>query len=131
MFNGSWLIKVGNYIIPLSVIQYDTYSSSPAQRQDLDAYRDADGYMHRNTLPHTATKIEFETVPMSLKDFQALMGHIRDNYVDGLERKVHLTYYEEEYDQYREGDFYLPATMTFNWYTKNIMNSFRIAFIEY
>ena len=130
-FNGSWLIKVGSYTIPLAVMQLDTYSSSPAQRQDLDAYRDSDGYMHRNTLAHTATKIEFKTVPMPIEDFRALMGHIRDNYTNGLERKVHLTYYEEEYDNYVEGDFYLPATMTFNWYNKKVMNSFRIAFIEY
>ena len=131
MFNGSWLIKVGSYTIPLSVMKLDTYSSSPAQRQDVDAYRDSDGFMHRNTVPHTATKIEFETVPMSVKDFQGLIKGITDNYINGLERKVRLTYYEEEYGNYVEGDFYLPATMTFNWFNKEIMNSYRIAFIEY
>lgn len=130
-FNGRYLVKVGTYEIPLSIMKVDTYQSSPAQRQDLDAYRDADGKMHRNTLDHTATKIEFETVMLSEHDFRGLIDSIIAQYTVPLERKVSLTYYDDEHGNYRTGDFYLPATWTFKRYNKNIYNSFRIAFIEY
>lgn len=132
-FNGRYLVKVGTYEIPLSIMKVDTYQSSPAQRQDLDAYRDADGKMHRNTLDHTATKIEFETIYLLEHDFRGLVDSIVGNYVPGyeLERKVQLTYYDDEHGNYRTGEFYLPGTWTFKRYNKNIYNSFRIAFIEY
>ena len=130
-FNRNYLIKVGNYEIPLTIMKYGTYKSSPAQRQDNDSYVDADGYLHRTPMPHVRSKIEFETIPMPNADFDDFMSHITANYINGLERKVHLTYYEEEYGNYVEGDFYMPATMEFNRLNKLLYDSNRIAFIEY
>lgn len=130
-FNGNYYLKVGNYPIPLEFMALDTYKTSPDQRQDLDSGRDADGYMHRNTLPHTATKVEFETPPLIVADFRTLIDSIRANYTNTLERKVQLEYYNDETDMYDVGEFYIPATWTFNVYNRDIYNSFRIAFIEY
>ena len=130
-FNGSYLIKVGSYAIPLKLMKYGSYQSSPAQRQDLDSYRDADGVLHRTVLTHTASKVEFETIPMSEHDFRGFMDSIVAQYINGPERKVTLTYYEEEYDRYVTGTFYIPGTITITWMNKEMIDSFRLAFIEY
>lgn len=129
-FNG-YLLKVGNYTIPLTFMKLESYKSAPDQRQDLDSYRDADGYLHRNVLPHTATKIEFETPYMPMRDFQALMTGIKNNLTNVLARDCTLTYYDEETDSYKTGHFYMPGTMEYQMFNKNIYAPSRFAFIEY
>lgn len=130
-FNGSYYLKVGNYEIPLKFMKLDSYQTSPDQRQDLDSYRDADGLLHRAVLPHMATKVEFETPPLLVRDFRTLIDGIRNNYLSELARDCTLTYYDDETDSYKSGHFYMPGTMTYKVYNKQIYNSFRIAFIEY
>lgn len=130
-FNGSYLLKVGSYAIPLKIMKYGSYQSSPAQRQDLDSYVDANGNLHRTVLEHTRAKVEFETIPMSEHDFRGFMDSIVAQYINGPERKVSLTYYEEEYGRYITGTFYIPGTITVNWMNKEMIDSFRLAFIEY
>lgn len=129
-FQG-YLIKVGNYTIPLTFMKLESYKSAPNQRQDLDSYRDANGYLHRNVLSHTASKLEFETPYLSMKDMRTLIQNIRANYTDDLARTVELTYYDEETDSYKTGTFYMPGTVEYNWYNKEIYAPSRIAFIEY
>lgn len=82
-------------------------------------------------MPHMRSKIEFETPPMSMRDFRILINAIVANYTVAIERKVHLVYYNEEYDRYDEGDFYLPGTVEFNMLNKEVYDKNRIAFIEY
>ena len=130
-FNGTYYLKAGNYEIPLKYMKLDSFKASPDQRQDLDSYRDADGILHRTVLPHTATKVEFQTPPMLVADFRALVDGIRANFTNSLARDVTLTYYDMETDTYKTGYFYMPGTLDFNVYNKQIYNSFRIAFIEY
>lgn len=129
-FQG-YLIKVGSYTIPLSYMKLESYSSKPDQRQDLDSYRDANGYLHRTVLPHTATKIEFETPYMRMTDFQKLLQGIRSNYTNSLERRCSITYYDDETDSYKTGTFYLPGTMEYKMYNAEIYAPSRFAFIEY
>ena len=129
-FSG-YLLKVGNYTIPLDFMKVESYKSAPDQRQDLDSYRDADGYLHRNVLPHTATKIEFETPDMYMNDFQTLLQGIRSNFTNTLARDCTLTYYDEETDSYKSGHFYMPGTMEYQMFNKNIYAPSRFAFIEY
>lgn len=129
-FQG-YYIKVGNYTIPLTFMKLESYKSAPNQRQDLDSYRDANGYLHRNVLSHTATKLEFETPYLTFKDMRTLIQNIRANYTDDLARTVELTYYDEETDSYKTGTFYMPGTVEYNWYNKEIYAPSRFAFIEY
>ena len=129
-FQG-YLIKVGNYTIPLTFMKLESYKSAPNQRQDLDSYRDANGYLHRNVLSHTATKLEFETPYLSMRDMRSLIQNIRANYTDDLARTVELTYYDEETDTYKTGTFYMPGTVEYNWFNKEIYAPSRFAFIEY
>lgn len=128
-FQG-YLIKVGNYTIPLTFMKLESYKSAPNQRQDLDSYRDANGYLHRNVLSHTASKLEFETPYLSMKDMRSLIQNIRANYTNELERACELTYYDEETDTYKTGSFYMPGTVEYNWFNKEIYAPSRFAFIE-
>lgn len=130
-FNGSYYIKVGTYEIPLSLMKAESYKSSPAQRQDMDSYVDANGYLHRTVLGHTRSKMEFTLIYTNDAEFRNFWNGISANYTNWAERKVHLTYYNEESDSYNEGDFYLPGTIDFEHFNKEIYKEMRIAFIEY
>lgn len=107
MYQG-YLIKVGNYTIPLSLIRADSYIVFQSIT-DLDSFVDADGYLHRNALDHTANKVEFETVPqMNNTEFAALMQNIRSQYTVPKERKASVTCYIPETDNYETQDMYMP-----------------------
>lgn len=105
-FNGS-LIKIGNTDIG-KYIKQTTYKVSPAQRTDLDSFVNANGDLNRNVLPHKRSKIEMTTIPMDNKKMSALMSIIRSNYINESERKVPLTYYCPDIDDYRSNSFYIP-----------------------
>ena len=134
MAYSGYLIKVGNYTIPLSLIKADSYSVFMSVT-DLDSYVDANGVLHRNALEHTANKVEFETVPMlDQTQFAALMSNLRNNFTNTLERKAIVTCYIPELDEYVEQFMYMPdikpsmylASDTEIWY-----NATRLAFIGY
>jgi hypothetical protein len=128
---NNYYIKVGAYIIPLDYMKVESYTSMPDQRQDLDSYRDADGYLHRTVLSHTATKIEFETPHLWRWQMQELIQGIKANLTSNLERKCTVTYYDDEIDDYKTGTFYLPGTMEYKVFNKQIYAPTRFAFIEY
>ncbi len=129
-FNGSYYIKVGDYPIPLKYMFKSSYKVS-INTQDLDSYRDGNGKLHRNVLPHQANKMEFQTPYMTVRQFRTLMDNIRQEMSDTTERNVELRYYDPESDSYKTGSFYMPGTMEYEFYNKNIYMPIRIAFIEY
>ena len=106
-FNGT-LLSLGGKNFPLKYIYKESYKVAPNRRQDLDPYRDANGFLHRNTLAHTATTISFDTKPMYNKDMAELMAFIRSSYSNELEKKVSVTYYCPDLDSYKTGNFYIP-----------------------
>lgn len=105
-FSGS-VIKIGNTDIA-NYIKQESYKISPAQRQDLDSFVDANGNLNRNVLPHKRSKIEMSTIPMNNTKMCVLMGIIRANYISEAERKVPVTYYRPDTDDYATGNFYVP-----------------------
>ena len=141
-FNGKllelWNPSTSQYDeLPMEYIFRESYVCAPNRRQDLDPYRDADGYLHRNTLPHTATTIQFQTKPMWNHNMDALMSFIRNHYIVPLEKKVQLRYYSMDTDSYKAGDvFYVPdIEFTLNMVLpdeqKILYNSTTLEFIEY
>lgn len=129
VYNGN-LINV----IPLRFVQSGTYKVSPNKRTDKDSYADADGVLHRNVLPHLATKIEFNTIPLTMQHWEELMNTLNSVRVDDLERKYNLTYYDPEYCTYKTGTFYMPDfeyTIDIADGTDAYVDSVRFAFIEY
>lgn len=98
-YNG-YLLKLGNYIVPHSILRADTYSAY-INMQDVDPWTDADGYVHRNAVDLKALKVEFETVPMlTNKTFTEFMSNIRNNFISTVDKSIDITAYIPELDEY-------------------------------
>lgn len=106
-FNGS-LLKFSGDNFPLKYVFKESYKVTPNRRQDLDPYRDGNGYLHRNTLSHTATTIQFQTKPMWNDQFDQMMNFIRSHYTNTQEKKLQITYYSPDINSYKTGNFYVP-----------------------
>ena len=134
MAYAGYLIKVGTYTIPLSIIRAETYSPYKSVT-DLDSYVDANGELHRNALDHIAYKIEFETIPL-LTDVQFgdLMSNLYAQMSNQLERKASVTAYIPEINDYITQDMYMPDIKPVLYYAdgeKIQYNQIRLAFIGY
>ena len=136
MAYSGFLIKVGDYIIPANkYIKADSYSVY-RNIQDLDSYRDANGFLHRNVLSHVANKVEFETPSMLTNvEFASLMKNIQRNYISSLvERKTLVTLYIPEIDDYVTQEMYMSDVKPTIYGTYGGIvryNAVRIAFIGY
>ena len=98
----------GDYTIPLSFIKADSYKVSK-KIQDLDSYRDANGLLHRNALGHVVYKVEFECVPMLTSvEIDAVLANIRNRYTISAERKLNMSLYVPELNEYVQQDAYMP-----------------------
>lgn len=132
-FSG-YLLKVGSTQVPMQNILLGSYNVTPDQRMDNSSERDTTGILHRDVVDHTATKIEFNTPPISSTDLAALNKIFHDAFSNDLERKLELEYYNPDTDSYETGEFYMPdiqyiihrADSNVLWY-----DSLRFAFIEY
>lgn len=129
-----YLIRVGNYDIPMKFIKADSYNASLIT-QDLDSYRDMDGVLHRTALSHRVNKIEFQT-PSLLKDFEMedFLSNVRQNYISSNEKKVIASVYVPELDEYMTQEMYI-SDLNFSVYGifdgVIIYNPLRVAFIAY
>lgn len=131
MANPSYLIKVGSYTIPLSVMKTETYSVTRSTL-DLDSYRDADGILHRTVLAHKVPKIEFET-PIS-HDLPTLLANIKAQYTDTSAKTCNVSYWDFEQGSFQTATCYVPDISV--KIKENSLNGFlyescRIAFIGY
>lgn len=134
MAYAGYLVKVGTYTIPLSLIRAETYTVFKSVT-DLDSYVDANGLLHRNALDHIANKVEFETIPLLTdKQFASLMSNLYGQMSSQLERKASVTCYIPETDSYVTQDMYMPDIKPTLYYadaTKIQYNQIRLAFIGY
>lgn len=137
-YNG-YLIKLGGSggaILPMQFIRVEEYNITPNQRMESEAKRAVTGYLHRNTVSHTATKVEFNSPIMTNRDMDYLMSLIRSAWTNAQERKLNLEYYDMETNSYKTGTFYMPD-VKFNISRIDeqlnliIYNPTRFAFIEY
>ena len=127
-----YLIKVGNTVFPMKYIRAETYKCTPNQRIDQDSDSDATGMLHRNVLPHTRTKIEFETPQMlrgaDVLAISTLLG------LSGSRRDVTITYWDHESQSYKTGKCYVPDIsyqLMRNTGSDLAYMPIRYAFIEY
>ena len=137
-YNG-YLLKLGGAsgtIFPMKYIKVEGYNITPNQRMESEAKRSISGVLHRTTVSHTASKVEFNTPKMTNLDVDAMMQLFRNKWSSKKERKIKLQYYDMETNSYKTGDFYMPDikfpidridTETNLVYYGEI----RIAFIEY
>lgn len=137
-FNG-YLIKLGGSngdILPMEMIQADSYSATPNQRMESEAKRATTGLLYRTTCSHTATKVVINTIPMTQLQWKPFWKKITDHFTNSLKRNITLYYYSNESDSYKSGDFYMPdIEFPINRIDKDnnmiYYNSIRLAFIEY
>ena len=134
MYQG-YLVKIGSTELDFKWINYADYSITPNQRQDLDSFRDNNGYLHRTVLPHTATKIEFNTPPMPESSKMELFGIFENNFTNKQERKLTINYYSPDTSTYKTAEVYMPDVQfqlqTVDEHGQLWYDTMRIAFIEY
>ena len=110
-FNG-YLIQIGIHNVALEeYIEYKTYKVS-RKVQDLDSYRDANGILHRNVLDHESYVIEFKLRPLNNLQYERFMSMIRENYISSKERRLSLTFFLPELNDYITTDVYMPDPET-------------------
>lgn len=137
-YNG-YLIKLGGSAgteLPLKYISLGSYKSTPNQRMESKATRSVTGLLHRTTVEHKATKIEFETPYIDNRDLQTLNNMIQNAFTNDLERKLTINYYDQETDSYRDAVCYMPdvnyTIARIDSSTNTVYyDSVRYAFIEY
>lgn len=95
--------------LPMKYMGYETYSCTPDQRMESKANRATTGLLHRTTVPHVATKIEFQTPSaMTNTDIATLNAMFQRHMTNTLERKLTINYYDMETDTYRDANCYMP-----------------------
>lgn len=112
-------------------IQAKKYKTRPNARQDMNSYTDANGLTHRNAIPHTKTIISLSTIPMEKEEKMLFMQRIRENYLNELERDANCLYYDEEYDEVKEGHFYLDPNVEFTVNELGSYEEIKLTFTEY
>lgn len=135
-FSG-YLIKVGGAngtVLPMKFIKLDGYNITPNQRMETEAKRTVSGVLHRTTVAHTASKIEFNTPNITNVDLNEMMTLFRNAWTDTSQRKLDLQYYDMETDSYKTGTFYMPdVKFEIDHIHGNVIyyKETRVAFIEY
>ena len=134
-YNG-YLIQVGSTPLPMKFIKLDGYAITPNQRMESEAKRAITGLLHRTTVEHTATKVEFNTPNMTNLDLDEMMSIFRSAWTSTIERKLNLQYYDMETNSYKSGEFYMPdIKFQIDHIDSNlnliVYKETRIAFIEY
>lgn len=120
--------------IPNKYISLTSYVSTPNQRQDLDSYQDNLGKLHRNTLDHTRSKLEWNTPPLFEKELLSLQNILNSGIINAKERKLKIIHYCFDTHTYERGEFYMPDITFTPLLIRNgevLMDKVRLAFIEY
>lgn len=129
-----YLIKIGNYIFPLSMIKAESYKATN-YGQDLDSTRDVNGILHRTALENTAPKVEFETRNMlDNTQVSSIFANIQANYTNAVEKKASVEVYVPELNKYVTSDMYMAdfePTMYFADEKEIKYLSTRMAWISY
>ena len=129
-----YLIKIGNYTFPLSMIKAETYKATN-YGQDLDSTRDVDGILHRTALSNTAPKVEFETRNMlDNTQMSSIFANIQANYKNAAEKRASVEVYVPELDKYVTSDMYMADFEPNMYYadaTKIQYTSTRMSWISY
>lgn len=106
-FQG-YLIKIGNQTTFFEhYIVCQTYQVTK-KMLDYGSFRDADGILKRNCLDHVSYIIQFDIKPCDNIKLAEFMGAIKSNFTVAKERKVPITFYNAEDDNYISQDFYVP-----------------------
>lgn len=137
-FEG-WLIKFGNVQLPNSYLLQDGWESTPNQRLEIEAWRDMASLLHRKTSDNYKTSLTLNIKEMTLAEriaFDNVIGLATLPAANRKERKVHVTYWNDEILDYVEADMYMPdIKYTIHYVDEDNndleYNSFTLELIEY
>ena len=136
---GGWLIKFGDVVLPNSFLLADGWESTPNQRVEIDAYRDANILLHRETSPNFKTKLTLNIREMNLEERRAwnnIIGLAELPQTEENQRRVRCTYWNDETLEYSAGIFYMSDT-TYSIHTLSEQerdidyNDFKVTLVEY
>lgn len=108
-FNG-WLIKFGSTALPNDYLLLEGWETTPSQRVEIDAYRDGNNLLHRETSQNFKTKITLAVRGLKLDEKIQFQQIINAGMIDNVQRKVNVTYWNDETNQYVTSPtgFYIP-----------------------
>lgn len=133
-FNGT-LLTIGSYAITGQKYIVEKSYDVTVNSQDLDSYRDANGFLVRNSLAHQPIKIEFQTKPdLSNDEWWSFWSSIRAQFTNATERKVSVTAFVPELNDYVTQYCYIPdpkIKINHIYNNKVYYDSVRIALIGY
>ena len=96
-------------VFPMRYINAESYSSTPLQRTELKATRNSNNLLGRVTSPNHKTKIVFSTLAnLHLQDIQAIQNTLKSAYENYNQRKLKVTYWDDEQGDYRTMTAYIP-----------------------
>lgn len=121
---------------PDKYMAYESWSSTPNQREELKAYRDDNSrQLHRITADGKKSVFSFDTREgIDLNAKKEILKFFTDAESNAVERKINLEFWDEENNTYKTGDFYRP-NMPFK--IKRISNdniwykAMNFSFVEY
>ena len=136
---GGWLIKFGDVVLPNSFLLADGWESTPNQRVEIDAYRDANILLHRETSPNFKTKLTLNIREMNLEERRAwnnIIGLAELPQTEKNQRRVRCIYWNDETLEYSSGIFYMSDTIysihTLSEQESDIdYNDFKVTLVEY
>lgn len=99
-----------NTIFPLEYITFNTWKSTPKQREELKAYRDDNTRsLTRVTAQGKKSIFSFTVRPgLNLDQKIELLNFFYNNESNQVERKINLQYWNDDASDYDTGDFYRP-----------------------
>lgn len=102
-------------VFPLNYILWDSYKSTPNQREEIKAYRDENTRnLTRVTASGKKSVIEFKLRQLHLADKMFIQGWLHnaeENTQEAHEqRKIQLEFWDDEENTYKTGYFYRPNT---------------------
>lgn len=109
--------KKTNVKFPNEYIQFDSWTSSPKQREEIKAYRDDNTRnLTRVTASGMKSKFSFTTRPGLHLDekiaiqtfFTNAMNAESDPTLAKKQKTVELTYWDDDENKYNSGTFYIP-----------------------
>lgn len=121
-------------------IAHENLTITPEQRQDLDSYVNAKGYLKRSVLSHKRTKIDFNTPYLRAGLMHAFVGilntgcGLNDGKCSEKQHKLRVRYFNSYDRDYHYAFCYFPD-VDFKyggvWDNKVHYMPTRVAFIEY
>lgn len=110
-FQG-YLLKSAKKIFPHKYIDYSSWDSTPNQREEIKAYRDDNTRnLTRVTAAGRKTAITFKTRDnLTLAEKKEIQNFFTESETDAAERKIQLTFWNDEDNAYKTGYFYRPNT---------------------